>query len=263
MLYILTLNWNGKEKIEKLYHSLVFSLKNLNYQWVIKDNASKDGSVEFLKSIENDQIKVIYYPHNRQNFSEGNNVCYEACNPQDEDFILLLNNDIVFNDDKSIQSMMDLLTDDVGIVGARLCYENTDTIQHAGIVFLKNYYNGEIPKHYLAGEKTFPKAKKNNEFQAVTGACLLTKSKYYKQNCVNSSGRVGLNEKYFFCFEDVDFCLNVKYNMNKKIICCGSTEIFHEESYTLKKNPVQKMFMPQNLALFKSTWNGKYKIDNV
>lgn len=258
-LILCTLNWNGKDKLEKLYPSLMSSLHDINYSWIIKDNASKDDSIAYLNSLNNPNVKVIAYHNNMQNFSEGMNFCFNEATPDDEDLILLLNNDVVFNDKKSIKNMINLIKkdDDIGVVGARLMFPN-NKIQHAGVIFDDNH---KMPMHFRAHENFDNNAEKNREFQAVTGAVLLTKAKYYKQICTNKDGTKGLDHAFIWAFDDVDMCLSIKYNLNKKIVYCGETNIMHEESASLKKNPVNKLFMNQNTNTFKNKWSSKIVLD--
>src|ERR1700674_1628670 len=104
-LYILTLNWNAKDKLHKLYNSLLPALKDIQWHWFIKDNGSNDGSIDLINSWENPNITGVKYPHNRDNYSQGNNLLFKQANHNDEDLILLLNNDIVFADTTSIHNM--------------------------------------------------------------------------------------------------------------------------------------------------------------
>src|SRR5271157_211257 len=97
MLHILTLTWNGADKLSKLHDSLMPALEGLDYNWLIKDNASKDDTVAQVNSWEGN-IKVIPYKDNRQNFSEGCNFLFNEASPADNDYVMLLNNDIIFND---------------------------------------------------------------------------------------------------------------------------------------------------------------------
>jgi GT2 family glycosyltransferase len=71
-----------------------------------------------------------------------------------------------------------------------------------------------------------------------------------------------MDEGFFWSFEDIDACLAVKYGMNKKIMYCGKTNVFHEESATLKKNPMHKLMMGTNAKLFRTKWSGIYKHDD-
>lgn len=260
MLHLLTLTWNASDKLSKLKESLLPALSDVDYTWLIKDNASKDDTVKVASSWDGN-IKVIPYKDNRQNFSEGMNFLFAEAAPKDNDLVMLLNNDVVFNDKKSIKKMMDIIQKDrsVGVVGARLLYTGTDQLQHAGVVF-NNSYN--MPMHFRSGEKSDVNAEKNREFQVVTGAVLLTKAEYFRNACLeNKSGISGMDEKYHWAFDDVDFCLSIKYGMDKKIVYCGDTNIFHEESASLKKNPTNRLFMSHNTNHLSAKWGKKWKLD--
>lgn len=260
MLHLLTLTWNAADKLSKLHDSLMPALEGIDYHWWIKDNASKDNTVEMAKAWEGN-ITVLPYKDNRQNFSEGCNYLFHAAKPDDNDYVMLLNNDIIFNDTQSIKNMLSLIQNDssVGVVGARLLYTNTDLIQHGGVVFAPSY---KTPMHFRVGQKTDENAERNREFQVVTGAVCITKAEYFKKAFdKNKSGIVGMDENYHWAFDDVDLCLSIKYNMNKKVVYCGNTNIFHEESVSLKKNPVNKLFLPHNLQYLFRKWDGRYIID--
>lgn len=260
-LHIITLNWNGKDKLQKLYNSLLPNLNNINYKWTIKDNGSKDGSCLLEQEWNNSNINFIKYTHNNDNFSAGCNLCVKESNPKEDDFILLLNNDVVFNNNSNIRNMLSLFKDNVGVVGSKLKYLD-NTLQHAGVVFSQN--SNKLPYHFRAREKDDKYSTMNREFQAITGAVLLTKAKYYNEICkTNKSGLNGLNESFFWAFEDIDACLEIKYNLNKKIIYCGENDVIHEESASLKKNPVNKLFLNQNSNYFKNKWYNKIIVDNV
>src|SRR5277367_6348823 len=124
MLNILTLTWNKSDKLCKLKESMIPALEGIDYTWFIKDNASKDDTVE-KASVWGDNVKVIKYKDNLQNFSQGMNYIFNVAAPKDNDLVLLLNNDITFGDTTSIKNMMTLLKGDVGAVGAKLLYTGT------------------------------------------------------------------------------------------------------------------------------------------
>lgn len=262
MLNIFTLTWNGADKLTKLKNSLIPALHDLDYKWYIKDNASKDNTLELISSWDAN-IKAVPYKNNSQNFSEGMNYLFNESKADDEDYILLLNNDVTFLDTKSIHCMKAIMDNDnsVGVVGARLLFTGTDKLQHAGVVFDEKH---NAPMHYRLNEKTDSQAEKNREFQVVTGAVLLTKAKYFKQAHIgNKSGINGMDENYHWAFDDVDFCLSIKHNLNKKIVYCGKTNICHEESASLKKNPVNKLFMNHNISLLRRKWGNKALLDSA
>lgn len=260
-IHILTLTWNGLEKLTKLKESLLpnlNNLKDLNWKWWIKDNGSTDKTVE-VASTWGDNIEVIAYKNNLQNFSQGMNYCFDAAKPNDNDLILLLNNDVIFGDNTSLQKMVNLIKkDDVGLVGARLLFTGSDRLQHAGVVF--NPRIG-MPMHFRANQTSDDSAEKNRLFQAITGAVALTKANLYRNVFTNADGTKGADVNLNWAFDDIDLSLAIHSNMKKKVVYCGNTKIFHEESATLKKNPVNKLFMSQNVLYFRNKWKGKYIID--
>jgi len=260
MLHILTLTWNAADKLSKVNETLMPALEGIDFQWWIKDNASKDDTVARANTW-GDKVHCIAYKDNRQNFSEGCNFLFDAAKPNDNDLIMLLNNDIIFNDTQSIKNMISIIENDkdVGMVGARLLYTGTDLLQHAGVVFNPTY---KTPMHFRAGQKSDADAERNREFQVVTGAVCITKAEYFRNaNAANKSGIAGMDENYHWAFDDVDLCLSIKYNLNKKIVYCGNTNIFHEESASLKKNPTNKLFLNHNLKYLFGKWKDRYVID--
>ncbi len=166
-LYIFTLNWNGAGHLKNLCPTLTDALREVDFEWLIKDNNSNDNSVEYLKELNNNKLNVIAYKNNLQNFSAGNNYLFNEASPKDDDFVMLLNNDVIFNDKKSIHNMLNIMNNDkdVGAVGARLLYTNTSKLQHAGVVF--NIQN-KCPTHFRLGEESDINDTKNREFQART-----------------------------------------------------------------------------------------------
>lgn len=261
MLHIMTLTWDALPMLSTLWKSLEPALEGIDYKWHIKDNGSKDGTAAVAATWGPNVISYAY-PNNDLTFAEGMNWIYEQAKPADDDLILLLNNDIEFNDTVSLKKMIALLNDrDAGMVGARLKFTNTNKLQHAGVIFEPSH---RMPIHFRAGQESDALAEKNREFQAVTGALVLTRSSYYKKVCTtNKSGRVGMDEKYRWAFEDIDMCLAIKYNENKPILYCGETNISHGESVSLKKNPVNKLFMNPNVEHFRGKWQGKYALDRA
>ena len=255
MIQILTLTWNGLDKMKALHDGLARNIDNVGEEviWYVRDNGSKDDTVKWLKEYDGPiNIKTLIKDHNRDNFAQGVNSLAEmaredwrpkvivkgrsvgatsmAAHAASNKF-MFLNNDIVFGDDVSLKKMNDLYksNSDIGMVGARLLYNDTNKLQHAGVIFSKQY--GLMPYHYRHGEESDKAAEQNRYFQAVTAACsLLCAEKFFEVGC--------LDQKFSWAFEDIDLCL--KFNETKRIAQCGKTKIFHEESASLKKNPVNK-----------------------
>ena len=71
-LSIITLTLNNLEYTKKYIESLYRFTSD--FELIIVDNASTDGTVDYLESLrlENDNVKVIYNEENK-GFSKGNN----------------------------------------------------------------------------------------------------------------------------------------------------------------------------------------------
>lgn len=254
-LFVFTLNWNGEDKLKKLALSLAESIHGLSMvtNWCVRDNGSKDKSLDILKTYQKYQnLQLFEISHNRATFAEGMNFLFKESGASKTDLILLLNNDVEFKDAQSIQKMIKLHErTKADVVGARLLFNGTNKLQHAGVIFSKKY--NLLPFHYRPGEESDTDAEKNRYFQAVTAACcLVTGSAFEKIG--------GFDTAFKWAFDDVDMCLQIgKFG---KIAYCGETKIYHDESASLKKNPVNKMFMNTNVEYFRKKWSGKYEIDH-
>jgi GT2 family glycosyltransferase len=280
-VHVLTLNWNGANMLDKLRRELGHQLaafcmcdgkliEGWDWPiWHIRDNGSKDDSLQTIRTWDSSSnmgplpTAVYEAGHNRDSFARCVNFLFEQANPADDDIVFLMNNDISFQPSvidhqyvktPNVLKMMWALQKKTGagVVGVRLLYENTNQLQHAGVIF-SNRYN-KMPFHFRPGEESDEKASKNRYFQAVTAALCLVKPASFK--------RVGgMDEKFNgWAFEDVDLCLRI--GQDEKIAYCGEVFAYHEESASLKKNPVNKMFMNKSVRYFREKWSGKYEIDH-
>lgn len=250
MIHILTLSWNGLDKLKKLKTGLYNNIAKLSEDviWHIRDNGSNDGTVEEVSAW--DYVKAYRIDHNRDSFSVGMNYLFEQASPQDDDRILLLNNDIEMPNDNALYEMSLVKAEAVGCL---LLYPGGTKIQHAGVMFSKKY--ACLPWHYRAGELVDDNARKLRCFQAVTAACALVSVKAFREVGLFDTG-------YRWSFEDVDLMLKINKRKKGNVVMCGRAVVEHEESASLKKNPVHKMFMNSNVQHFRNRWNGKYDIDH-
>jgi GT2 family glycosyltransferase len=251
----MTLSWQGKDKLQKLKTSLVPALKNLDAIWHIKENGSKDGSIEEILNWKDIKVNLVKCSHNRDSYALGMNILFNEASPKPDDVIITLNNDVIIEDSNSLVNMIKLLIDDkdIGIVGAKLNYMNTSSIQHCGVLF--HPHNG-LPFHYRAGVEEADRDRLNRYYPVITGAvAALTADTFANCYTNKKSGNKGFMEDYIFAFEDVDMSLRINHFLKKKVLYCGQTHIFHEESASLKKNPVHKMFFQKNCKLFLDNWH--------
>jgi GT2 family glycosyltransferase len=119
--------------------------------------------------------------------------------------------------------MSHLLRDEVGVVGAKLLYEN-NTIQHAGVVIGL----GGVAGHHFRHEPRHSRGYDDRlllcqELSCVTAACLVTKKQIYHK----VGGLDAVNVR--IAFNDVDYCLKVR-KLGYKVIWTPFAELYHLES---------------------------------
>lgn len=256
LVSIIIVNRNGLKHLKKLFEDLVQKIQYPNYEIIVVDNASEDGSVSFLEDISDFLPMKLIENNKNESFSKANN---QAAKMAKGDYLLLLNNDVEPTYGWLNQMMKSQLQwDNVGAVGAKLVYPDCSTsrhnrrnsfkIQHTGIAFreedgfIKPYNVGNGDDFKVHGEIDEPRA-------AVTAAALLvSRDKYFQVG--------GLDEGYIYGYEDVDFCLKL-LKKGYKNIYSPKALLFHYEFGTQefdKDNEVKKRRL-NNKKLFRERWD--------
>lgn len=192
-----------------------------NYEFIIvENNSTEPETFEYYKSIsERDNVTVLYYEGDF-NFSRINNFGEKHARGE---YVLLLNNDTEIINPECLKEMLGYcMREDVGMVGARLYYED-DTIQHAGVVL----GFGGMAGHTFIGSSRyddgyFSRIICAQDYSAVTAACMMVKKAVYEQVG-------GLNEDFKVAFNDIDFCMMVR-KAGYLIVYNPAVELYHYES---------------------------------
>lgn len=257
LVSIIILNRNGLHHLKRLFKDFNEKTNYSNYEIIVVDNASNDGSVEYLKSL--DLPIAVIENKNNVSFSKGNN---DAAKIAKGEYILLLNNDIEPTFGWLNELMVSMFSNDnVAAVGSKLIfpyYSQIDqqsksfSIQHAGVIFDEErtvYLYG--PQHENMYLTLIFSDKVNNEKEVIsnTAACLLIPKDIYFELS-------GLDEKYFYGYEDIDFAFKALEKGYKSIYCPKSL-LFHHESATRKQDDRTLELNYKNIMYFKSKWEDK------
>ena len=94
MISIVVLAYNNLSYNKQCIESILKKTAYANYELIIVDNQSTDGTIEYLQDLENQKISNVRVIFNNQNsgFAGGNNLGIKEAKG---DYILLLNNDTV------------------------------------------------------------------------------------------------------------------------------------------------------------------------
>ena len=213
------------------------------YEVIVVDNASTDGTAEFLASLGGD-VQVIHNPENH-GFAVA---CNQGAKAASGESLLFLNNDTI-----PTEGWLNALVDeverhpDVAVVGSKLLYED-GTIQHAGVAFSRTMFG---PYHiYQKLPADAPMVNRRREFQCVTAACMLVRREVFDQ--------VGqFDEGFKNGFEDVDLCLKIR-EQGWHIIYRPDSVVYHLESQT----PGRKAHEKDNARRLRERWAHKWWISD-
>lgn len=252
-LSIIIVNYNTKELLTKCLMSLFRwceeELKNGEYEIIVVDNGSSDGSVT---ETQNSQfpIKIIKNETNL-GFAKANNVGVKAAQGQN---ILLLNSDTEVNS-LAIQKTLKFLEESKGDIKGNYRSENrretekSSEVGEMGVVTCRvSLNNGKIDPachrgfptpwnafcYFLKLEKLFPKFKffsgyhqyykdlsSIHEIDAISGAFFMV-----RREVIDVVGL--LDEDYFMYGEDLDWCYRIKA-AGYRIIYNPSYSIVHHK----------------------------------
>jgi len=240
-LSIIIVNYNVKEFLQNLLHSIDKATKNIQHEIIIIDNASDDGSIQFIKSkfLPDDRITLI---ENKENlgFGKANNIGLKHAKGK---FILLINPDCLLSEDTLIE-MISFLDKNphAGIAGCKIL--NPDgSLQLA----CRRSFPGPWTSFCkVTGLSTFfPKSKifakynltyldenKSYEVDAISGSFMMIKKDALKR--VN-----GFDEDFFMYGEDLDLC----YRFQKagfKVYYVHSTQIIHYKGESTRRSSIDE-----------------------
>jgi len=258
-LSVIIVNYNTKQLLKDCLESIFKYTKNLDFEVIVVDNASSDGSEKIVASdqwlvfSEKEKIKLPITDHgssrsagpitvrtvkSRTNlgFAGGNNLGIKIAQGQ---YVLLLNSDTLLKDNAFLK-MVDFMDKNpqVSVLGPRLL--NSDSSHQASVgrfpglpvvmmMLFKEHFGGSDYVRWSPDKKC--------EVDWVMGAALMTRKEIFD--------KVGfLDEKMFMYMEEVEWCYRVK-KAGKKIFFYPGAQITHlwqGSSKTGRKDPIINIY---------------------
>lgn len=247
LVSIIIPNKDHIDDLEKCIQSIEKKSVYRNYEFVIVENNSCEETLEYYKKLEqeNPKVKMVYY-EGEFNYSAINNLGVKNASGE---YLLLLNNDTeIINADCISELLGYCMRDDVGIVGAKLYY-NDNTIQHAGVVVGFGGIAGHTFIGFDRGEPGyFGRLACAQDYSAVTAACMMTKKSVYE-----AVG--GLTESFKVAFNDVDYCMKVR-KLGKLVVFDPYAELYHYESKSrgMEDTPEKVKRFQGEIKRFEERW---------
>jgi GT2 family glycosyltransferase len=226
---VVILNWNGLKYLRQFLPS-VLSSTYPNLDIIVGDNASSDGSVEFIKQ-DYPSVKIIRNDKN-YGFTGGYNKVLEQV---DADYFILLNSDVEVSPGW-IAPVINLMESDPLIAAAApkiKAFMQKDHFEHAGAaggfidMFGYPFCQGRM---FYEIEEDKGQYQQSGEVFWATGAAM-----FIKKHCWQEVG--GFDDRFFAHMEEIDLCWRLK-NMGYKVMYCAESEVFHLGGGTLNvENP--------------------------
>jgi GT2 family glycosyltransferase len=244
---IILVNWNTKCLLRDCLASIYERAGDVDYEVIVVDNASTDGSVEMVK---NDFQRVILIENaENRGFAKANNQGMAVAKGR---YVLLLNSDTVVLDEAIANTVR--FADahpQAGAIGCRVLNPD-DTVQPTCFMF-PSILNMLLSSTYLY--KLFPKSRffgreqmtwwdrsDVREVDAVTGCFMLVRRKAIEQ--------VGMMDERFFMYgEETDWCYRFKKN-GWKVMFAPVGQIIHFGGQSASQKPVA-MIIQLRLSILK------------
>ena len=232
---VIIVNWNTENLLRDCLTSVYEQTMNIDYEVIVVDNGSTDGSTEMIKH-NFPQVSLIQNKGNR-GFAAANNQAIAMAQGR---YVLLLNSDtVVLN--KAIEKTMSFadVHPKAGAIGCRVL--NPDGTMQLTCFMFPSILNMLLESTYLY--KLFPKNRffgrermtwwlRNDvrEVDVVTGCFILVRREAIKQ--------VGTMDESFFMYgEETDWCYRLKKNA-WKVMFTPVGQIIHYGGQSTAKTPV-------------------------
>src|ERR1035437_6460488 len=206
-LSIIIICWNDWKVIENCLHSIFAGTHRIEFEVIVSDNGSTDGSVERIRQ----QFPAVHILENRANlgFARGNNA---GISQAVGEYVLILNPDTIVHDG-SLDRWIEFADrhPKVGAFGCKV-QKPDGTYQESGRPFPTVWRSliaalclrpvGHLRRAFLADSYLGWKGDAEREVDWQSGCCVMFRGELLKK-------LGGFDERFFYQFEEVDLCRRV------------------------------------------------------
>lgn len=210
------LNWNCGDYLEACL-SAIYGQSYANFEIILVDNGSTDGSVAFVR--ERFPELIIHETGRNLGYGAGNNVVLRSLT---SDIALLLNPDVILSPDCLAQLVETMtINPEIGVAGCKLWYPGGEVLQHAGGMITEPQ---AFPGHFGIREVDSGQYDTLRDVDYVIGAAFAV-----RREALNKAGL--FDEGIFLYFEDVDLCFRIR-QAGYRVVYVPSATGIHSESAT-------------------------------
>lgn len=207
-LSIIIVSWNVKADLFRCLKSIKENRPHEEFEIIVVDNASTDGSVDIIKSDFPD-VKIIAN-NNNVGFSAANNQAIKIAKGR---YVFLLNPDTIIYP-KSLDTLITFLDDhqDVGACGPK--FLGRDGHVHFSVGYVPTFRSLLYGRTFLRSLWIFRRShmklttrnfsyEKSEDVEQLSGAALMV-----RRSVIEIIGL--MDESFFMYYEDVDLCLRIR-----------------------------------------------------
>lgn len=245
-LSVIILNLDGLNYLKQTIPAIL-RLSYSNIEVIVFDNASTDGSIEFLENFQ--EIKLIKSSENL-GYSKGKN---QAVSHATGDFILMLDNDILINDVDILEQLIKNYSSKTAFLQLPLVDVGKTKTAYYGIYY--SLYGVNLHKPEIEIEKIQNTKQNLIEIGAATGGCM-----FFERKKWDDIG--GFDENQSFNLDDMDIGPRAVIYGYKNFLYTKSyfthLGIVHKQSSRLYANRFKLVFSGHTRSMFKN-----YKAHNL
>lgn len=216
-LGVVIVNWNRKMDTLRCIASVLSSDCD-NFEVLVVDNASTDGSLEIIRETHPNLLTI--YSSVNLGFTGGYNTGIQYFLNRGSDYLMLLNNDAVVGSTALSAFVTAALSHpEAGFLGAKICsLEDRQTILSAG----GTLYRGWQPVHRGMGELDSAQFDALVEVEYLSGCALLV-----SRQAIESVGM--LDNDFFAYHEDTEWCCRGKQG-GFKVLFVPQARVWHPDT---------------------------------
>jgi len=246
---VVIVNWNTKELLKNCLNSVYQTIHDLNFEIIVVDNASSDGSLEMLQQNFPEVIRI----GNQENrgFGAANNQAFAVMQGK---YALLLNTDALLTPDavKRLWTFCEANSDAAIVCGQLLNADGSKQNSIASFPSLLTLAANTSLLEYLFPRK-FPSKRYDHagpvEVDSAIGACMMIRKKVMDE--------VGVfDERYFFFFEETDLAYTM-HQSGWKTYHIPDVYIYHLQGQSIGANVRSRIEFYRSRYKFFSKWHSR------
>ena len=235
-LSIVIICWNDLKVIKDCLRSIYEGTQRTNFEVIVSDNGSSDGSVDFIRT-NFPKVRIV---ENRANlgFARGNNAGIAVANGE---YVLILNPDTIVHEG-SLDRWLEFADQhpEAGAFGCRVLNPNGSyqrsarpfpTVRRLWMAALHVTGLARLSDFFVGGEYVGWSGDSERTVDWQSGCCVLVRGELLKQLS-------GFDPQFFYHYEEVDLCRRI-WDSGHPILFTPRATITHLGGQSVNRFPIR------------------------